>query len=129
MKNTKWLDEIQWNKQGLVPAIVQDAHSKQVLMLAWMNKASLLQTIEQEVAVFWSRSKKRLWKKGEQSGHIQKILFIYLDCDADALLLQVEQVGGIACHTGRASCFYRQWKEAKWHAILPIKKSPQAIYK
>ena len=102
-----WLDEVPWNKEGMISAVAQDASSGRVLMVAWMNRDALQATVEQGHAIYWSRSRKRLWHKGEESGHVQKVLEVRLDCDADAILLQVEQAGGIACHTGRESCFFR----------------------
>ena len=108
------LDRVNWNDQGLVPAIAQDAHSARVLMVAWMNRESLARTIEERRAVYWSRSRAQLWPKGETSGHVQRVLEIRLDCDADVILLQVEQAGGIACHTGRESCFFLRLEPQGW---------------
>ena len=128
--NPSWLDAIQWDANGLVPAIVQEHASGQVLMLAWMNLESLALTAEKGEAVFWSRSRQKLWHKGETSGHIQKVIEMRLDCDQDVLLLRVEQVGGIACHTGRHSCFYQRYSpSAGWEAVDPILKDPKAIYR
>ena len=104
---TGFLDEICWNQDGLVPAIAQDYQSGRVLMLAWMNRETLALTVEEKRAVYWSRSRKQIWRKGEQSGHVQKVHEIRLDCDSDVIILQIEQTGGVACHTGRESCFYR----------------------
>lgn len=125
---TRWLEEIQWNADGLVPAIAQDAESGDVLMLAWMSRESLARTLEQGEAVYWSRSRGRLWKKGEQSGHVQRIAEIRLDCDADTVLLKVDQQGGIACHTGRRCCFYRELRNGNWESVDPVLEDPQTIY-
>lgn len=124
----EWLDELNWNEQGLVPAIAQDAASGQVLTLAWMNRESLAETAKTGRAVYWSRSRGRLWRKGEESGHVQKVLEMRLDCDADAVLLKVEQVGGIACHTGRERCFFRKLENGRWVTTDPVKKDPSLIY-
>jgi phosphoribosyl-AMP cyclohydrolase len=124
----EWLDELNWNEQGLVPAIAQDAASGQVLTLAWMNRESLAETVKTGRAVYWSRSRGRLWRKGEESGHVQKVLEMRLDCDADAVLLKVEQVGGIACHTGRERCFFRKLENGRWVTTDPVKKDPSLIY-
>ena len=123
-----WLDEIEWNDQGLVPAIAQDAASGRVLTLAWMNREALAETAKTGRAVYWSRSRAKLWRKGEQSGHVQKVLELRLDCDADAVLLKVEQVGGIACHTGRESCYFRKLDNGRWVTTDPVKKDPSLIY-
>lgn len=119
---------VHWDDRGLVPAIVQDATSGRVLMLAWMNAESLRLSIEEDRAVFWSRSRGRLWRKGESSGHVQHLRDIRLDCDGDALLLSVEQAGGIACHTGRESCFYRRLGAAGLQATDPVLRDPRSIY-
>lgn len=119
---------VAWNEQGLAPAIVQDAASGRVLMLAWMNAESLRLSIEEGRAIFWSRSRGQLWRKGESSGHVQKLHEVRLDCDNDALLLRVEQTGGIACHTGRESCFFRRLDEQGWQAADPVLRDPQQIY-
>ena len=124
----EWLDELNWNEQGLVPAIAQDAASGHVLTLAWMNRESLAETAKTGRAVYWSRSRGRLWRKGEESGHVQKVLEMRLDCDADAVLLKVEQVGGIACHTGRERCFFRKLENGRWVTTDPVKKDPSLIY-
>ena len=123
-----WLDEIQWTEDGLVPAIAQDANNGDVLMMAWMNRESLRLTVEEGQAVYWSRSRGKLWRKGESSGHQQVLRDIRLDCDADVVLLKVEQKGGIACHTGRRSCFYRTLKDGQWVSAEPVLKDPNAIY-
>jgi phosphoribosyl-AMP cyclohydrolase len=124
-----WLDEVPWNTDGLVAAVAQDAASGRVLTVAWMNREALQQTAEKGEAVYWSRSRRRLWRKGEQSGHVQKVRELRLDCDADTVLLQVEQVGGIACHTGHESCFFRKLENGSWVTTDPVLKDPSAIYK
>ncbi len=121
-------DMIAWPESGILPAIAQDAATGEVLMVAWMNRESLQLTVAERRAVYWSRSRQRLWRKGEQSGHIQWVREIWLDCDADALLLKVEQVGGIACHTGRKSCFYRKLDDGAWLDAGPVLKNPEKIY-
>ncbi|BCX89748.1 phosphoribosyl-AMP cyclohydrolase [Methylomarinovum tepidoasis] len=123
-----WLDQVKWNADGLVPAIAQDAASGEVLMLAWMNREALAATAAEGVAVYWSRSRNRLWRKGETSGHVQKVRELRLDCDGDAILLKVEQMGGIACHTGRRSCFYRRLEDGGWVTAAPVIKAPEDIY-
>jgi phosphoribosyl-AMP cyclohydrolase len=123
------MEVIRWNSEGLVPVIAQEASSGIVLMLAWMNREALLLTVQKQQAVYWSRSRKRLWFKGEESGHLQYIKEIRLDCDQDVILLKVEQVGGIACHTGRHHCFYQTLKENQWIVAEPILKDPATIYK
>jgi phosphoribosyl-AMP cyclohydrolase len=124
-----WLKEIKWDDQGLVPAIAQEAGSGKVLMMAWMNREALLLTAESGYAVYWSRSRRKLWHKGEESGHQQAVKSIRLDCDGDVVLLQVEQKGGIACHTGRHNCFYRELQGDEFVEILPVIKDPNEIYK
>ena len=123
-----WLDEVPWNEHGLIAAVAQDAASGRVLTVAWMNREALKQTAEKGEAVYWSRSRARLWRKGEQSGHVQKVRELRLDCDADAVLLQVEQVAGIACHTGRESCFFRKLENGSWVTTDPLLKDPADIY-
>lgn len=123
-----WLDAVKWDKDGLVPAIAQDARSGKVLMLAWMNRDALEATAREGRAVYWSRSRRKLWRKGEESGHVQQVKDIRLDCDNDAVLLSVEQVGGIACHTGRERCFYQRHEEGRWRDVEPVVKSEQEIY-
>ncbi|AOV18178.1 phosphoribosyl-AMP cyclohydrolase [Acidihalobacter aeolianus] len=123
-----WLDEVRWNSDGLVPVIAQDAESGKVLMFAWMNREALALTADSGEAVYWSRSRSRLWRKGESSGHVQRVRGLRLDCDGDALLLSVEQLGGIACHTGRASCFYSELHAGRWVPVDPVLKSPEEIY-
>jgi phosphoribosyl-AMP cyclohydrolase len=123
-----WLDEVKWDERGLVPAIAQDAATGRVLMVAWMDRAALQQTAETGEAVYWSRSRSRLWKKGEESGHVQRVLEVRLDCDNDVILLAVEQVGGIACHTGRERCFFRKLVDGRWEVVEPVLKRPEEIY-
>lgn len=125
---TDWLDEIQWDADGLVPAIAQDYQSGRILMMAWMNREALSLTVAENRAIYWSRSRGKLWRKGEESGHVQTLHELRLDCDADVIVLQVEQLGGIACHTGRESCFYRRLEGGAWHSVEPVLKSPDAIY-
>ncbi len=128
MTTTDWLDHIHWDAQGLAPVITQDATSGKVLMFAWMNREALAQTAATGQAVYWSRSRNALWRKGEESGHTQLIKDIRLDCDADAILLRVEQIGGIACHTGRERCFFQQLQDGRWQAVEPVLKDPKLIY-
>jgi len=128
--NTAWLDELLWDKDGLIPAIAQDAATGDVLMFAWMNRDALARTVETGEAVYFSRSRGRLWHKGEESGHTQKIREIRIDCDNDVVLLKIEQVGGIACHTGRRSCFFQKYlADGRWEAVDPVLKDPKDIYK
>jgi len=124
-----WIDEVRWTEDGLVPVIAQAADSGRVVMFAWMNKESLQLTVENGYAVYWSRSRQRLWRKGEESGHQQKVIDIQLDCDEDVILLKIEQVGGIACHTGRESCFYRSLVDGQWQVKEPVLKDPKTIYR
>lgn len=124
----KWLDQVKWTADGLVPVIAQDAESGRILMMAWMNRETLAMTAEKNEAVYWSRSRNKIWHKGETSGHTQKVKSIRLDCDADVIVLQVEQLGGIACHTGRESCFYSELKNNKWQVVEPVLKDPKEIY-
>lgn len=124
-----WLDEIKWDENGLVPAIAQDSITGRILMFAWMNRESLKQTVDTGRAVYWSRSRKKLWPKGEESGHVQRIKELRLDCDNDVLLLSIEQVGGIACHTGRESCFYKKFENNIWQETDQVIKNPNEIYK
>jgi phosphoribosyl-AMP cyclohydrolase len=125
---TDLLEQVTWNQDGLLPAIAQDWRTGEVLMMAWMNREALLRTIETGQAVYWSRSRRRLWHKGESSGHFQRIKSIRLDCDGDTLLLGIEQLGDIACHTGRRSCFYRELRQGAWHAVGQVLLDPGAIY-
>ena len=127
-----WLDEIRWDAQGLLPVIAQEAGSNDVLMVAWMNREALQRTVQTGQAVYWSRSRARLWHKGEESGHFQQVHEIRLDCDADVLLLKVTQLGhapGVACHTGRHSCFYRRLEDGVWREVEPVLVDPEALYK
>jgi phosphoribosyl-AMP cyclohydrolase len=126
---TDWLDKIKWTEEGLLPAIAQDAQTGDVMMMAWMSAESLALTVETGFAVYWSRSRQALWKKGESSGNLQKIHSMHLDCDGDALLLKIDQIGGIACHTGRRSCFYRILEDDQWIAKSDILKDPSEMYK
>ena len=123
-----WLDEIKWTDDGLVPAIAQDHQSGRVLMMAWMNAESLRLSVEEGRAIYWSRSRQKLWRKGEESGHMQRLHGIQLDCDGDAIILQVEQIGDIACHTGRQSCFYRSLQNGRWQTVEPVLRDPSEIY-
>ena len=123
-----WLDRVKWNEDGLVPAIAQEASSRAVLTLAWMNRESLAKTVATGEAHYWSRSRRRLWRKGEQSGHVQKVRELRLDCDQDAVLLSVEQAGGIACHTGRHSCFFQKLENGRWTEVEPVLRDPKEIY-
>lgn len=127
--SAEWLDALKWDEHGLIPAIAQDAASGEVLMFAWMNRESLALTVETGNAVYWSRSRGRLWRKGEESGHAQKVKELRADCDSDVLLLKIEQIGGIACHTGRRSCFFNRLDEACWRDVEPVLKNPKEIYK
>ena len=129
MSQQNWLSEVNFSDLGLITAIAQDAITGRVLMVAWMNEQSLLETVASGYAVYWSRSRQALWRKGEESGHLQEIQEIRLDCDGDVLTLKVKQVGGIACHTGRESCFFRVLKDGQWHSTDPVIKSPEEIYK
>lgn len=124
-----WLDQLRWNDEGLLPVIAQDVTSGKVLMQAWINQEALETARTEGRAVYWSRSRSSLWRKGEQSGHIQKLHGIYLDCDGDCLIYQVEQLGGIACHTGRVSCFYRKLNADTWQEVEAPIKSPDEIYR
>ncbi|MDJ0778118.1 MAG: phosphoribosyl-AMP cyclohydrolase [Gammaproteobacteria bacterium] len=126
---TDWLDEVSWDDRGLLPAIAQDYRSGEILMMAWMNREALALTVEQGRAVYWSRSRQKLWFKGEESGHVQHLHEIRIDCDADVVLLQVEQVGGIACHTGRRRCFFRVMRDGQWQTDEEIVKNPDEIYR
>jgi phosphoribosyl-AMP cyclohydrolase len=123
-----WLNKINWSTDGLVPAIAQDAESGRVLMVAWMDRDALQRTVALGEAVYWSRSRKKLWHKGEESGHVQRVKEIRLDCDQDVLLLKVEQQGGIACHTGRESCFYSRLESGQWVETDAVLKNPDEIY-
>ena len=124
-----WLEEIRFDADGLVPVIAQDAASGRVLMVAWANAEALTETVAAGQAVYFSRSRGRLWRKGEESGHRQRVQEVRLDCDGDVVLYRVEQAGGIACHTGRASCFYRLLRDGQWQAVEPVLKNPELIYR
>jgi len=123
-----WLDKVNWDANGLVPVIAQEALTGKVLMFAWMNRAALEQTVASGEAVYWSRSRRKLWHKGEESGHVQKVRELRLDCDEDVILLCVEQAGGIACHTGRHNCFFQKYADGKWVVTDPVIKDPNDIY-
>jgi phosphoribosyl-AMP cyclohydrolase len=125
---TDWLDEVPWNERGLVAVVTQDASTGRVLTVAWMNRDALKQTADGKEVVYFSRSRNKLWRKGEESGHIQKVREIRIDCDADVVLLQVEQVGGIACHTGHERCFFRKLENGRWVETEPVLKDPALIY-
>lgn len=127
-ETSSWLEDIKWDERGLVPAIAQDVSSGRILMVAWMNREALQRSVDEGVAVYWSRSRQKLWRKGESSGHTQRLLELRLDCDNDVLVLQVEQLGGIACHTGRASCFYKVYENGGWKTVDPVLKNPDDIY-
>lgn len=127
-ENQTWLDAVKWDEKGLVTAIAQDAASGRVLMVAWMNRESLQLTADTQIAHYWSRSRNRLWKKGEESGHLQTVKELRLDCDGDVIVMQIEQAGGIACHTGRESCFYRIFKQGQWETVDSVLKDPNSIY-
>ena len=125
---TAWLDEVNWNSEGLVPAIAQDATSGRVLTLAWMNRQALEETAKRGEAVYWSRSRAKLWHKGEESGYVQRVVELRMDCDSDAILLRVEQAGGISCHTGRERCFFSKLEQGKWVPTDPVLRDPSQIY-
>ncbi len=129
MTNDQWLSKVNWAQDGLVPAVVQEAQSGRVLMVAWMDREALKKTVDTGQAHFWSRSRKKLWHKGEESGHVQRVKSIRLDCDEDVVLLEVEQLGGIACHTGRHSCFFLEYDNGQWRSVDPVIKSPEEIYR
>lgn len=126
--NTDWLDQIKWNSDGLIPAIAQDWASGRILMQAWINREALQLAVEENRAVYWSRSKQKLWKKGEESGHIQVLHGVFLDCDNDCVVYKIEQLGGIACHTGRESCYYQKLEDGQWVENEPVLKDPKEIY-
>ncbi|HMV53350.1 MAG TPA: phosphoribosyl-AMP cyclohydrolase [Rhodocyclaceae bacterium] len=129
MSTKEWLKQVVWDDQGLVPVIAQEAATGDVLMFAWMNREALERTVSSGEAVYWSRSRRKLWHKGEESGHIQKVIELRMDCDNDVLLLKVEQLGDIACHTGRHSCFFHRLADGKWEAVEQVLKDPGEIYK
>lgn len=124
-----YIDDVSWDKDGLVPAIAQDAESGVVLMVAWMNREALQLTIDENRAIYWSRSRQKIWRKGEESGHIQELIELRLDCDSDVILMKVNQIGSIACHTGRQSCFYRIFKDGEWQDFDEVIKDPKGIYR
>jgi phosphoribosyl-AMP cyclohydrolase len=126
--NNALLDDIKWTEDGLIAAIAQDYQTGEILMMAWMNRQSLQLTVDENRAIYWSRSRQKLWRKGEESGHVQQLHELRLDCDADVILLKVEQLGGIACHTGRRSCFYRRYEMDQWQAVDAVVKDPNTIY-
>jgi phosphoribosyl-AMP cyclohydrolase len=126
--STDWLDDVKWTADGLVPAIAQDRQDGAILMVAWMNREALSLTASEGRAVYWSRSRRKLWRKGEESGNVQRVSEIRLDCDNDVIMLQVEQRGGIACHTGRRSCFFKRLEDGKWETIEPVLKDPDEMY-
>lgn len=123
-----WLDAVKWDADGLIPAIAQDHLSGRVLMVAWMNREALALTVAEQRGIYWSRSRRKLWRKGEESGHVQLLKELRLDCDGDVIVLAVEQLGGIACHTGRESCFYRRFEQGEWQVVDPEIKHPDEIY-
>ncbi|WP_301387797.1 phosphoribosyl-AMP cyclohydrolase [Thalassolituus sp. UBA2590] len=123
-----WLDKVKWDNDGLVPAIAQDHATGRILMMAWMNREALELTAKEQRAIYYSRSRQKLWRKGESSGHVQKLHELRLDCDSDVIVMQVEQVGGIACHTGRESCFYKVYDNNDWVDVDPVLKDPSDIY-
>jgi phosphoribosyl-AMP cyclohydrolase len=127
--STSWLDKVRWTEDGLAPVIAQQAKTGKILMFAWMSRESLNLTVAEGYAVYWSRSRNKLWRKGEESGYRQKVTGLFLDCDEDVILLEIEQEGGIACHTGHESCFYRRLVDGQWHSVEPVLKAPEAIYK
>lgn len=124
-----WLDQVKWDQNGLIPAIAQDAATGTVLMMAWMNREALALTAAEGRAIYWSRSRQRLWRKGEESGHVQKLHELRLDCDNDVVLMKVEQIGGIACHTGRQHCFFKQYQNDQWITVDAVVKDPKTIYR
>jgi len=126
--STSWLDEVRWNDQGLVTAVAQDWQTGRVLMVAWMNREALTLTVQEQRGIYWSRSRNRLWRKGEESGHVQLLKELRLDCDGDVVILMIDQIGGMACHTGRESCFYRRFEQGEWQIVDPVQKDPNEIY-
>jgi phosphoribosyl-AMP cyclohydrolase len=123
-----FVDDILWNSDGLAPAIAQDAKTGKILMVAWMNREALQLTVIENRAIYWSRSRQKIWRKGEESGNVQQLKELRIDCDKDVIMMQVEQVGGIACHTGRVSCFYRVLKDGQWTSLDPVIKNPKELY-
>ena len=128
MTGKEWLKQVVWDDQGLVPVVAQEAATGDVLMFAWMNREALERTVASGEAVYWSRARRKLWHKGEESGHIQRVVELRMDCDNDVLLIKVEQVGDIACHTGRHSCFFHRLADGKWESVEPVLKNPDEIY-
>lgn len=126
---SSYLDQVKWNEDGLVPVIAQEAHSGRVLMHAWINREALQIAVEEKRAVYWSRSRDKLWRKGEESGNVQKLVDVYLDCDNDTVCYRVEQLGGVACHTGRESCFFRRLDKGSWQTVEPVLTDPSVLYK
>jgi phosphoribosyl-AMP cyclohydrolase len=126
--STSWLDDVRWNDQSLVTAVAQDWQTGRVLMVAWMNREALTLTVQEQRGIYWSRSRNRLWRKGEESGHVQLLKELRLDCDGDVVILMIDQVGGMACHTGRESCFYRRFEQGEWQIVDPVQKDPNEIY-
>ncbi|HSB97780.1 MAG TPA: phosphoribosyl-AMP cyclohydrolase [Spongiibacteraceae bacterium] len=127
--DSRFLDEVHWDADGLIPAIAQDAESGDILMVAWMNREALTLTVRENRAVYWSRSRAKLWYKGEESGHVQTLREVRLDCDGDVVVLRIDQLGGIACHTGRRSCFFRVLRDGQWQTVEPVLKNPDEIYR
>ncbi len=125
---SSYLDKVNWNEDGLVPVVAQDVESGRLLMQAWVNRESLQASVEEGRAVYWSRSRSKLWRKGEESGNMQKLVDVYMDCDNDTLCFKVQQIGGIACHTGRESCFFQKLENGEWEASEPVLKDPTEIY-
>ena len=123
-----YLDDIKWDNDGLLPAIAQDAETGQILMMAWMNRNALELTVNENRAIYWSRSRQKLWRKGEESGHIQELIELRLDCDSDVIVMKVNQIANIACHTGRTSCFYRLLQNGEWQTVDKVIKDPKDIY-
>ena len=123
-----YLDDIKWDSNGLLPAIAQDAETGQILMMAWMNREALELTVNENRAIYWSRSRQKLWRKGEESGHLQELIELRLDCDNDVILMKVNQIANIACHTGRTSCFYRVLQNGEWQTVDKVIKDPKDIY-
>lgn len=123
-----WLDAVKWDEDGLVPAIAQDYQTGRILMMAWMNREALMLTAQENRAIYYSRSRQKLWRKGEESGHVQELHELRLDCDSDVIVMQVKQLGGIACHTGRESCFYKRFEDGQWIDVDPVLKDPKEIY-
>ena len=126
--STDWLDRINWNSDGLIPAIAQDRDSGRVLMQAWVNREALALAVQENRAIYWSRSRQKLWRKGEDSGHVQVLHGLFLDCDQDCIIYKVEQLGGIACHTGRKSCYYLKLEDGQWVENEPVLKNPDDVY-